>query len=983
MARVYVSSTFSDLADYREAVLRALKRLDHEVVAMEHYVAEDALPVDRCLADVRSADLYVVVMAWRYGFIPPGHSESITELEYRAAVDADIPVLAFVLSEDHSWAPKLMELEKIDRVRQFRSELMESRVVGVFGSKDDLARQVAEGIQKWERNDSVVDSNVDWAPYRRAVVEKYRYVRLSVIAGAQHDRLARIPLLDVFTPQQLRAGRPDYDLPEEDGEGGPAPSEDSVVVLGREQKQVVLGGPGSGKSTLFQASLLAISDGASDASRVPVELRDLPLVLLVELREYVLRGSPDFLTYLIASISENFGLLVDGTQLVEALDDGAVVFFDGLDEVFDPAARSRVTDQFRAFTLMHPDARVVVSSRIVGYDETELGLAGFEHYTLLDFGIREIREFVPKWYEHYSFDNDERDAAGLVHRIADNPRLLELAGNPLLLTMMAVLYKHQDLPEKRWQLYDRCTAVLLEDWDVKRKKIDSKELLPLDFRIGGEQKAEILQSIAMTMLSSRRDEGHELNAIAYAPLRDIIGAYLEKQYAKPPGEARAIAVEILNHLRERTFVLAETGDGVFGFVHRTFMEYFVAKHVLSEFNQRRADYEWLKTEVFRLNWSDDRWREPLLLLSAMLSGQGSPIREIVHSLSSFADVRALAFAARCLAEAGSVAPADQNWASELAHRLVIYVEFVSPKADYYSEYLSEIVSALEALSVCIPISEFTRRDIKKYRASSTLGERIVGFRLELAIASRAERRQAALAGLSDRDEAVRRAAIASLERESGDEVLYETFLSRLYKEGNSRVREPLIAALDRGWPRRRDVLHAIALRAERETSMKHARWIASHLAVAWAGDPQAREVVFGLAKHDFGAEDLILLRHVIPSSLVRGWKDGHDTVPYLLDQLRGLGPAGARSAAIRACAALDLQRTFDWSWQNSSSSQDIAEIADAVFPSETLRRLLTDFEERHPDQEFRQVAHRLLLDAFELPDTVKSLHLVRSEDTFG
>jgi Domain of unknown function (DUF4062) len=53
--------------------------------------AGEERPVDRCLDDVRSADIYVGVLAWRYGFVPAGGHTSITELEYRAAGEAGIP----------------------------------------------------------------------------------------------------------------------------------------------------------------------------------------------------------------------------------------------------------------------------------------------------------------------------------------------------------------------------------------------------------------------------------------------------------------------------------------------------------------------------------------------------------------------------------------------------------------------------------------------------------------------------------------------------------------------------------------------------------------------------------------------------------------------------------------------------------------------------------------------------------------------------
>ena len=70
VARVYVSSTSLDMADVREQVRLTLRRMDHEDVAMEYYVAEDIRPVDKCLQDVESPDVYILLLAWRYGHIP-------------------------------------------------------------------------------------------------------------------------------------------------------------------------------------------------------------------------------------------------------------------------------------------------------------------------------------------------------------------------------------------------------------------------------------------------------------------------------------------------------------------------------------------------------------------------------------------------------------------------------------------------------------------------------------------------------------------------------------------------------------------------------------------------------------------------------------------------------------------------------------------------------------------------------------------------
>ena len=43
--------------------------MQHDVIAMEDYVARDDRPAAQCLRDVARSDLYVGLFAWRYGFI--------------------------------------------------------------------------------------------------------------------------------------------------------------------------------------------------------------------------------------------------------------------------------------------------------------------------------------------------------------------------------------------------------------------------------------------------------------------------------------------------------------------------------------------------------------------------------------------------------------------------------------------------------------------------------------------------------------------------------------------------------------------------------------------------------------------------------------------------------------------------------------------------------------------------------------------------
>src|SRR2546429_5108326 len=108
LMRAYVSSTFLDLEDCREQVLRALSRIQVQGVAMESYVAAPGSPLERCMRDVAECDLYRRVrLALRIH--PQGQDASITELEYRQAVKHGKPTLIFILNEDARWPPKLVD----------------------------------------------------------------------------------------------------------------------------------------------------------------------------------------------------------------------------------------------------------------------------------------------------------------------------------------------------------------------------------------------------------------------------------------------------------------------------------------------------------------------------------------------------------------------------------------------------------------------------------------------------------------------------------------------------------------------------------------------------------------------------------------------------------------------------------------------------------------------------------------------------------
>jgi hypothetical protein len=173
--RVYVSSTYQDLKECRHAIRVALQRMGLDDIAMETYSAEEERPLDRCLDDVRSADVYVGILAWRYGFVPAGHTVSITELEYRAAGEAGVPRLMFVLEPDALWPRSAMDKDST-RIEAFRDHVLDSLLCDTFQSVDELRAKVAEAVGRHlrERHGIAVGVDAAWDAYCGRLVQEYR-----------------------------------------------------------------------------------------------------------------------------------------------------------------------------------------------------------------------------------------------------------------------------------------------------------------------------------------------------------------------------------------------------------------------------------------------------------------------------------------------------------------------------------------------------------------------------------------------------------------------------------------------------------------------------------------------------------------------------------------------------------------------------------------------------------------------------------------
>jgi len=148
---VYVSSTFIDLEGHRAALKTALERARYDVECMEKYTAFDERPLDRCLADVAATDVYVLLIAHRYGYRPLENNpqrRSITQQEYEEASRQGKPRLVFTVDRKEKWLPDWIDSgEDAADLAAFRAEVEKTHGVNRFTTPDQLASLVLQALQ--------------------------------------------------------------------------------------------------------------------------------------------------------------------------------------------------------------------------------------------------------------------------------------------------------------------------------------------------------------------------------------------------------------------------------------------------------------------------------------------------------------------------------------------------------------------------------------------------------------------------------------------------------------------------------------------------------------------------------------------------------------------------------------------------------------------------------------------------------------------
>jgi formylglycine-generating enzyme required for sulfatase activity len=414
-------------------------------------------------------------------------------------------------------------------------------------------------------------------------------------------------------------------------------------AIADQSRLVLLGEPGSGKSTALRYLTLTLARAGLSADDAPLQQltgwerlgakgRLIPIFLPLLPFAQRLAADPQS----AGSAAELWNYIADHLEpqgaergLAEAmyaeLTAGRVLLLlDGLDEVAGGGARQKVVRAVQQFAREHAACRMVVSCRVRAYEgeeNAEWRLPGWPTATLADWTIAQMRSFVDAWYgaAGVRMPATERDRRrrGLRQALDSRPDLRRLGIRPLLLTITALVHLNDgELPEDRAGLYSRCIDILLARWESG--KVESGYASAFGTLMDYIGLAGVDLKSLRPLLQRAAFQAHETGApgqagsLSRAVLRDLVAEELE--HLKHPNPFQG-ATRFLDYADQRAGILqARDAGDAYVFPHQTFQEYLAGLHLVNG-----VDF----VPQIMARRADDRWRVPIMLGVGHLVGEGA------------------------------------------------------------------------------------------------------------------------------------------------------------------------------------------------------------------------------------------------------------------------------------------------------------------------------------------------------------------------
>lgn len=172
--QIFVSSTFTDLKDERQAAVEAILAAGHIPAGMELFSAGDESQMSVIKRWIDESDIYLLIIGGRYGSIEPESGKSYTQLEYEYALEIGKPLFTVIIAENaleskvKEHGTSVIETDNPQLLKEFKS-IVQKTLVKFWEDRKDIKLAIFETISDftytkelvgWIRGDNQVNTAI-------------------------------------------------------------------------------------------------------------------------------------------------------------------------------------------------------------------------------------------------------------------------------------------------------------------------------------------------------------------------------------------------------------------------------------------------------------------------------------------------------------------------------------------------------------------------------------------------------------------------------------------------------------------------------------------------------------------------------------------------------------------------------------------------------------------------------------------------------
>lgn len=401
----------------------------------------------------------------------------------------------------------------------------EGKFAAEFLAKN-LEKIIALGVQVFGKADEAVQISLKTAytEYLKKVHEKYSKSKSFFI---RHEP---VDLYSYYVPTGIRCGKAKLNKP-------------TFQNLTEISKRVVItGSGGSGKSVLIKHLFLNCIEHKEYAP------------ILIELRDLNSEGKN--LEDVVMQTLDTFGFKVSGDYVKRAKIAGHFCYFlDGFDEV-SPTQKARLIREITQLSKRFPLCPIILSSRP---DDVFNGIEDFSVFSIEPLELASAIELVEK----LPFDDaiKKKFTSDLSSGLFEQHK--SFLSNPLLLSIMLLTYgEHAEIPSKLSIFYNQAYEALFQRHDAYKGGFSRGRKTSLDI----QDFAKVFSLFALQTYEKR----------LFKMPRTTCLEFIEKSSAALKFDFKS--EDYLSDLISAACLLVEDGLEI-AFSHRSFQEYFVARHI--------------------------------------------------------------------------------------------------------------------------------------------------------------------------------------------------------------------------------------------------------------------------------------------------------------------------------------------------------------------------------------------------------------------